>query len=123
MVLNTDRRRADHQGGTSVITNRLAGMKDELHAVANDYEVVEAGEVPGDPFIELKARIHERLIRELDLNKLNGKEPDNVRLMVEEAAGMMLVKEGVPLARQERASLVVEIADEVLGLGPLEPLL
>ena len=106
-----------------MLTNRSAGITEDLRAVADDSQPVEAGEAPSDPFIELKSRIHERLIRELDLNKLNGKEPDNVRLMVEEAAGMMLVKEGVPLARQERASLVVEIADEVLGLGPLEPLL
>ena len=95
-----------------MLRNRAAGNNsEELSLAADDTHVIEVGEAPGDPFIELKARIHERLIRELDLNKLTGKDHDGVRLLVEEAAGMMLVKEGVPLARQERTRLVVEIAD------------
>ncbi|MBI2909618.1 MAG: CpaF family protein [Chloroflexi bacterium] len=85
--------------------------------------VAQAGEVPSDPFIDLKFKIHERLIKELDLQKVGGKDPSSLRPSVESAAGMMLMNEEVPLSRQERSRLSVEIADEVCGLGPLEPLL
>ncbi|MFH1486900.1 MAG: CpaF family protein [Chloroflexota bacterium] len=81
------------------------------------------GEVPSDLFIELKSKIHERLINELDLHKLGSRDPASLRASVEGATSLMLLKEDIPISRQERARLVVEIADEVCGLGPLEPLL
>jgi pilus assembly protein CpaF len=78
---------------------------------------------PADPFIDLKARIHERLIRELDIDLLIGQDPAVVRGQVEEAARTLLGAEDVPMARQERLRLIADIADEVLGLGPIQPLL
>ncbi len=80
-----------------------------------------------DPFSDLKARIHERLIKELDLQRFQAqKQPENVaelRQGVEEAASALLASHDAPLSRQERQRLTREIADEVLGLGPLEALL
>ena len=76
-----------------------------------------------DPFIDLKFKIHERLIKEMDLTKVNGKDREALRPQIEEAAGVLLAGQDTPLSRQERQRLVREIADEVLGLGPLEPLI
>src|SRR5712692_6945755 len=78
---------------------------------------------PSDPFIDLKARVHERLIREIDLARLEGQDAEALRIQVEEAARTLLAAEDVPMARQERLRLIAEIADEVLGLGPIQPLL
>ena len=75
-----------------------------------------------DPFIDLKFRIHERLIKEMDLSKVNGKDRENLRPQIEEAAGVLLAGQDTPLSRQERQRLIREIADEVLGLGPIQPL-
>ncbi|MBI4321030.1 MAG: CpaF family protein [Chloroflexi bacterium] len=73
---------------------------------------------------DLKFKIHERLVRELDPTKLNSSDDsDRVRRSVEEAADQMLQREGVRLARSDRAQLASQIADEVLGYGPIEPLL
>ena len=87
----------------------------------------EAGKfVPSDPFVEMKYSIHERLIKEMDLQRFQaqGQTGDGeLRRSVEEAAGVMLASQDAPLSRQERQRLVREVADEVLGLGPLEPLL
>lgn len=82
-----------------------------------------AREMTSDLFVDLKVKIHERLIDELDLHKFDGKDAASLRLSVEGAAALMLLKEELPISRQERSRLVVEIADEVVGLGPLEPLL
>src|SRR5579862_683359 len=84
---------------------------------------IEESRAPADPFIDLKARIHERLIRELDLDRLAAQDPAMVRGQVEEASRALLASEDVPMARQERLKLIAEIADEVLGLGPIQPLL
>jgi pilus assembly protein CpaF len=78
---------------------------------------------PADPFIDLKARIHERLIRELDVDRLAGQDEALIRSQVEEASRALLAAEDVPMARQERLKLIAEIADEVLGFGPIQPLL
>ena len=84
---------------------------------------VEELRAPADPFIDLKARIHERLIRELDVERLAGQDAAQIRGQVEEASRVLLAAEDVPMARQERLKLIAEVADEVLGLGPIQPLL
>ena len=76
-----------------------------------------------DPFAEVKQRIHEQLLRELDLDKVQQKRGPELRKAIEDASAMLLLAEEMPISRQERQRLVREIADEVLGLGPLEVLL
>ena len=78
---------------------------------------------PEDPFVEIKFRIHEQLLRELDLDKVQQRQGPQLRKAIEEAAMTMLAGQETPLSRQERLRLVREIADEVLGFGPLERLL
>jgi pilus assembly protein CpaF len=106
-----------------MISRETAVWERRGQAIPSETQIVEPGETPNDPFLDLKYKIHQRLIEELDLQKLDTRDTSNARSSVEEAAGLMLVREGVPLARQERARLVVEIADEVLALGPLESLI
>ena len=92
--------------------------------VVSGVQPVEDGTVaPPDPFAELKLRIHERLIKEMDLSRINGSDREAVRPQVEEAAGVLLAGQDTPLSRQERQRLMREIADEILGLGPIEPLI
>ena len=82
--------------------------------------------VPGsvvDAFAELKLKVHEQLLRDLDMQKVQDAAGIGLRQAVEEAAGHLLLVQEVALSRQERLRLTREIADDVLGLGPLEPLL
>ena len=74
---------------------------------------------------ELKARVHEELIHELDPEQLQGDVSftSPARRAVELAAEERIGETDNTLSRQERLRLASEIADEVLGLGPLEPLL
>ncbi|MBI4301150.1 MAG: CpaF family protein [Chloroflexi bacterium] len=76
-----------------------------------------------DSWVELKFKIHQKLIEELDPSKLNGDDPKQTRAAVEDAAATLLANEDVVLSRLQQKLLVEEIADEILGLGPLEPLL
>src|SRR5262249_34249612 len=78
-----------------------------------------------EAYAELKDRIHEALIEELDANQLTGDTGPNspIRRAVELAADERLNAAEPNLSRQDRQRLASEIADEVLGYGPLEPLL
>jgi pilus assembly protein CpaF len=74
---------------------------------------------------ELKARVHEGLIHELDPEQLVGDLSFNspARRAVEQAADEAIGVADANLGRQDRQRLASEIADEILGYGPLEPLL
>jgi pilus assembly protein CpaF len=83
------------------------------------------GVVRNEALVELKARVHEELIRDLDPNQLLGdvSYTSPARRAVEQAADDRITLADATLGRQDRQRLASEIADEVLGLGPLEPLL
>ena len=72
---------------------------------------------------ELKFRVHNRLFELLDLAKLQKVSEDRIREDIAVATRRVLEEEKVLLTLEERDRLVREIQDEVLGLGPLEPLL
>ena len=83
-----------------------------------------------DELVELKHRVHKRIIEELDLKRMDVNLTDQakyreVRAKTEKAIANVLAEEsGVLLSSFEvRSRLVKEIADEALALGPLEDLI
>ena len=74
---------------------------------------------------DLKARVHEQLIHELDPEQLVGdlSFTSPARRAVEQAAEEAITLADGAVGRADRLRLASEIADEVLGYGPLEPLL
>jgi pilus assembly protein CpaF len=77
----------------------------------------------GDPFAALKTRIHGTIIDKLGV-QLFGDHPDSeVAELVNEAVSRELTTEGTPLTRDEHVRLTKEIVDDIVGYGPLEPLL
>jgi len=72
---------------------------------------------------EIKSRIHHRLMDRLNLKIIDELEPDVVRREIGELVRELILEEDMPLNLDEREKLVREVQDEVLGLGPLEPLL
>jgi pilus assembly protein CpaF len=71
---------------------------------------------------ELTYKLHQRLIEELDPSKLEGLEPDKARAAVETAARTLIAQDMPGIVGATRDDLVTAVADEVLGLGPLESL-
>jgi len=70
-----------------------------------------------------KLRLHELLIEELEQGALDGMPPEEQRTAVSRAARELIAQEGIQLGGSSRDELIESVADEVLGLGPLEPLL
>ncbi|MEX0709724.1 MAG: CpaF family protein [Chloroflexota bacterium] len=75
-----------------------------------------------ESFREAKYRVQNRLINELD-PKLDLSNQAEVRRQIEELFGKVADEEGLALTRAERVRMLEQITDEILGLGPLEPLL
>ncbi|MCC7205907.1 MAG: CpaF family protein [Anaerolineae bacterium] len=73
------------------------------------------------PYAELKARVQQKLLAELDPS-MDTRSPE-VRQTIEETFNTILSEENVMLARVEKQRLFDQIVAEILGLGPLEPLL
>ena len=77
----------------------------------------------GELLPELKERLHQKLIGDLHLARLQSLPPIAAREAVSAATDTLLEEEGASLSLSQRQRLMQELADEVVGLGPLEPLL
>ncbi len=90
-------------------------------------ETGNGGRRPGfsttNEYNELKTKIHERLIDILDLSLIDSLDRNVLRQEIVKQVEIMLREDhyGVPLNYEERERLLIEIQDEVLGLGPIEP--
>jgi pilus assembly protein CpaF len=74
-------------------------------------------------FQQLKLAVHNRLFEMLDVTRLESLEPVLAAQKVTEAISAILDDEGRLLTDTDKAHLIEEIKNELLGLGPLEPLL
>jgi pilus assembly protein CpaF len=77
-----------------------------------------------DPFADLKGRVHENLIDRLGPRLYDPHLPESelaaqVRMTLQE----VMDREETPLSVADRTRIAQEVSDEILGHGPLEPLL
>ena len=75
-----------------------------------------------DTYMDLKTRVQNRLLAELDPSMDISRMAD-VRSTIQELFEQVLGEENIVLSRPERARLYEQIAAEILGFGPLQPLL
>jgi len=72
--------------------------------------------------VDLKTRIQNRLVAELDPG-MDVSRTNEVRRTIRQMYETLLEEESIVLSRVERERLFEQIVAEILGLGPLEPLL
>ena len=76
-----------------------------------------------DSELEWKNKINEKLLTVLDLSLLETIDESKARAEIREIALQLMVSESAPLSVKQRKLVIRRIEDEVMGLGPLEPLL
>ena len=76
-----------------------------------------------DKLLDAKVRLHRRLIEETNLSALEKLPAEEIRSHVQQLVSQYVLTEQLALNAQELKDFVSEILDEMLGLGPLEPLL
>jgi Type II/IV secretion system protein len=72
---------------------------------------------------QLKMTIHQTVIERVELDKLQRLSPDQVKRKLAQLVERIVDEDKVPMNEIERKRLVQDVQDEMLGLGPLEPLL
>lgn len=95
-----------------------AAPKPAAEAVAADKERKRK-----DRLAELKVELHKRLLEQLNLAALEHASEASLKSEIAAIASEALDEMQVALNRDDRATLNQELYDEVMGLGPLEPLL
>ncbi len=75
-----------------------------------------------DAYVELKNRIQQRLIAELDPS-MDITQTTEVRATIQDMFEAMLAEESIVLTRNEKRRLFEQIVAEILGYGPLEQFL
>src|SRR5499427_4625504 len=76
-----------------------------------------------DRLLDAKVRLHRRLIEEINLSALDKVPEEEIRRHVQKLVSQYVLAERLALNTQELNDFVLEIIDEMTGLGPLEPLL
>ncbi len=77
---------------------------------------------PRDAYVELKNRLQQKIVAELD-PKLDLSKTDIVRKKIEELFNELLQAESVVMAGAQRVRLFEELLSEILGYGPIQNLL
>jgi len=75
-----------------------------------------------DTYLDLKTRVQNRLLAELDPG-MDITRVSEVRQTIQELFDQVLGEENIVLSRPERHRLFEQIVAEILGFGPLQPLL
>lgn len=104
------------------LLERLEGRKNSEQALG-----IKVGERPktavssrADPFQALKSKIHKHVVDELGSADMEQRQLEDA---VNRIAETTMDEEPIPVPRFERNRIVSEVVDEVLGYGPIQPLL
>ena len=108
------------------IRDRLQGIGSNLTATANQAAVAKPSHFTSydnDAYHELKSRIHQALLNRMDLAVMESLPQDRLLVEIKGLVERLLIEERTPINDIERLRIIQDIQHEVLGLGPLEPLL
>jgi pilus assembly protein CpaF len=100
-------------------TGTTVPIRTRSDPVAAELSLVMAGNRQTD----LKVELHQRLLDLINLSALDGMSHEQIQAEVGEIVFEQLSLQNHALNMSERRQLVSDILDELLGLGPIEPLL
>lgn len=72
---------------------------------------------------EWREKIYQQLLKVMDLSLLDSLEPAEATRQIRDITQRLLDEHSAPVSSASRQMIIKQITDEVLGLGPLEPLL
>ena len=77
----------------------------------------------GNDLQTVKAHVHRKLLERLNLSNLDRLDRDAVVETIRGLVRELLAAESIPLNVEERDKLIMQVLDEIFGLGPLQPLM
>ncbi|SLN73332.1 Putative conjugal transfer protein/MT3759 [Roseovarius albus] len=107
---------ADENSNVYTLTTEKAAEKQPMDGeTEEDRELIK--------YLELKSRLHDALLDRLNYSIIEKVEPEELRREVGNLVSEVLRQENNPVCSGKFKQIVDDLMDEVLGLGPLEPLL
>lgn len=76
-----------------------------------------------DHYYQIKNKLHEDLIKQIDLKIISSMPSEEIKAVIEKLVNSILNDHKIPVNEDERENLVIDLQNEILGLGPLEKLL
>ncbi len=76
-----------------------------------------------DPWRDFKGTLHHEVIQTLETTPSEDLSPDFLRPVIEQTLEIQAEKQGITISRADRVRLTQEVLDEILGFGPITPLL
>ncbi|MCX4139656.1 CpaF family protein [Paraburkholderia sp. SEWSISQ10-3 4] len=95
--------------GSSGSTAAAAGVAAESLAARRAYQ-------------QLKMNVHQAIIDRVELDKLQRLSPEQIKRELAQLVERILEEDKIPMNELERRRLAQDVHDEMVGLGPLEPL-
>lgn len=111
--------KSEVEDSAPISTPKPSAVAEELPSV-----VTTAGEDSGLPdMVDLRVNLHRYLLDQINLAMLDSMKEANVLEELRPLVRDYIQKQKIPLNSQELDQLTTDLADEMLGLGPIEPLL
>ena len=79
--------------------------------------------VSSSSFLELKVGLHQKLLDTINFSAIENMRPEEFRAELDAIVRELLSQVETPMNASERTRLISDVIDEVMGLGPIEPLL
>ena len=109
------------------VRKKTAGTEAEAPRSAEELRIVTVGDAGAfanrDSHTDLKVELHQRLLDVINLQALDKMSRQQIEAEVGDIVYEELSKQNQALNNTERKALVSDVLDELLGLGPIEPLL
>ncbi len=74
-------------------------------------------------WLDAKVRLHHKLLEDMNLSAMDRLPVEEIKPQIAQVVSAYVVEERLALTARELDKFVDEIIDEMIGLGPLEPLL
>lgn len=71
----------------------------------------------------IKSQVHFSLVKKLDLSSVADMPKEELSQVIRQSLQDIASREKLPLNQEERAMLISDLLNEILGLGPIEPLM
>ncbi len=104
----------------------MSSLRANLQEVQVAAAVARAGSVAegaGSAYRQIASELHRKLLDRIDLDVMGKLPPDRLREELRMLVEKMMGEAGLALNSSERKQIVADVQNEVMGLGPLEPLL
>lgn len=115
--------RSHESGERNLLTERVIALNQTLSLEANLAGQQEVTASAVSAYSQIRHKLHRGLLELLNPQAVAVASFAQIQFAVEEFVNNSLENESLPLTRQERLRLVEDLLYEVLGLGPLSPLM